>query len=329
MNQKKAKGIGIISGGLDSMVAVKVLQEQDLDLLGINFSTPFFPPRPGVDLGKILGIPVRVVDLTEKHLEMLKNPHYGYGSQMNPCIDCHGLMLREAGRIMEAEGGDFIFTGEVLGQRPMSQRRDSMRSVEKLSGYPGLVLRPLSAKFLPPTIVETEGLVDRNRLLDIQGRSRKRQEALARQYGIRDYPQPGDGCMLTKEGFANRLKDLLKYNPDATGREVEFLKRGRHYRLPGGTICIIGRNRGDNEILESLANGKDVLLKTLGYPGPLAILLGSPEAEEDTKLAARILIAYSDAPTDGPVRVAWRHGPDEGIFMETRLGRDHFKEYLV
>lgn len=329
VNLRKVKGIGIISGGLDSMLAAKVLQEQDIELLGINFSTPFFPPRPGVDLGRILGIPVRVVDLTEKHLQMLRNPRYGYGSQMNPCIDCHALMLREAGRIMESEGGDFLFTGEVLGQRPMSQRRDSMRSVEKLSGYPGLVLRPLSAKLLPPTIVESEGLVDRNRLLDIQGRSRKRQEALARQYDIRDYPQPGGGCMLTKEGFANRLKDLLHRYPDATGREVEILKWGRHYSLPGGTICIIGRNRKDNETLESLASGMDVLLKVADYPGPLAILLNSPATEADTNLAARILIAYSDAPSGRPVQVEWHRGRAGGILIEASLSRDHFKEYLV
>ncbi|MGA7875473.1 MAG: tRNA 4-thiouridine(8) synthase ThiI, partial [Desulfoferrobacter sp.] len=190
MKSKKAKGIGLLSGGLDSILAVKVLQQQDLDLIGIIFSTPFFGPKPGVDYEGMLSIPVMVLDIGEKHLEMLKKPVYGYGSQMNPCIDCHGLMLREAGRIMEQEDADFLFTGEVLGQRPMSQRRDSLRSVEKLSGYLGRVLRPLSAKLLAPTIVELEGLVDRGLLLDIHGRSRKKQMTLVKQFGLKDYPQP-------------------------------------------------------------------------------------------------------------------------------------------
>ena len=250
------------------MLAVKVLQEQELEVVGVTFVTPFFGPQQGLDAGRILGIPVRVRDMSVKHLEMLKRPVYGYGSQANPCIDCHALMLQEAGRLMDEEGGDFLFTGEVLGQRPMSQRRDSLRSVEKLSGYPGRVLRPLSAKLLPPTIMEQEGLVERAHLLDIHGRTRKRQQALAKHYGIHQYPQPGGGCLLTKEGFARKLKALFLAFPEATPRHVEFIKLGRFFRMPGGRHLSSGsKSVGQRKIRKPCRRGGCTLPRP-GFSGP-------------------------------------------------------------
>jgi len=329
MTSRKAKGIGLISGGLDSMLAARVLKDQELELIGIIFKTPFFGPGPGIDVGRTAGIPVRVIDFTDRHLEMLKNPVYGYGSQMNPCIDCHALMLREAGRIMEREGADFLFTGEVLGQRPMSQRRDSLRSVEKLCGYPGRVLRPLSAKLLPPTVVEIEGLVDRERLLDIHGRSRKRQEALARHYGITDYPQPGGGCMLTKEGFARRLKELFARYPEAGPREVELLKWGRHFVLPGGSICIIGRNEADNSRLAQFAGPEDIVLRVADYPSPTGVVIASPAADRDLQLAATIVTAYSDCPRDVPVKVSWKRGETSGTLSGPPSDRLEYRSLLI
>jgi tRNA-uridine 2-sulfurtransferase len=329
MTQRKAKGIGLLSGGLDSLLAARVLKDQELDLIGIMFKTPFFGPKPGVDLSRMAGIPVRVVDFAEQHLAMLKNPVYGYGSQMNPCIDCHALMLREAGRIMEREGADFLFTGEVLGQRPMSQRRDSMRSVENLAGYPGRILRPLCAKLLPPTVVEVEGLVDRERLLDINGRSRKRQVALAEHYGIVDYPQPGGGCMLTKEGFAKRLKELFARYPEAGPREVELLKWGRHFALPGGSICIIGRNEGDNSRLAEFAGPEDIVLRVADYPSPTGVLIASPATDRDLRLAAAIVISYSDCPREAPVSVSWRRGETSGSLSEPPTDRLEYKSLLI
>lgn len=331
MTSRKAKGIGLLSGGLDSILAVKVLLEQDLDLLGLIFVTPFFGPKPGVDLSTMTGITVRPVEISEKHLEMLKKPLYGYGSQMNPCIDCHALMLREAGRLMEEEGADFLFTGEVLGQRPMSQRRDSMRSVEKLSGYPGRVLRPLSAKLLPPTLVETEGLVDREKLLNISGRSRKRQMELVARYGITDYPQPGGGCLLTNEGFVHKLKELFTRYPQAAAREVEMLKWGRHFRLPAGNICAIGRHQADNEKLTAQTCEEDIVLRVMDFPGPTGILMASSSVEEDLPLAASILASYSDASRDPlePVRVEHRHRGVTGILSVENHGKEHFKEYMI
>ena len=229
------------------MLAVKVLQEQQIELLAITFVTPFFGAEKGIAAAEKAGVEVRSMDISQAHFAMLKSPRYGYGSQMNPCIDCHGLMLREAGKVMEAEGAEFLFTGEVLGQRPMSQRRDSLRSVEKLSGLPGRILRPLCAKLLPPTIVEEQGLVDRSMLLDVQGRSRRRQKELAQKYGVTDYPQPGGGCMLTNEGFSNRLRELLGPRPGASVEDVEIIKWGRAFMLPGKTFCMVGRQQSENE----------------------------------------------------------------------------------
>ena len=326
---RKTKGIGLISGGLDSMLAAKVLEEQGIDLLLVTFLTPFFSPDAGTDAARSMGIPVRLIDMGVNHLEMLKNPRYGYGKHMNPCIDCHALMLREAGGLMGEEGADFLFTGEVLGQRPMSQRRDSLRSVENLSGYPGRVLRPLSARLLAPTIPETEGLVDRERLLDIQGRSRKRQMALAVRYGIAQYPQPGGGCLLTKEGFVKKLRELLSRYPEAGPRELELLKWGRNFLMPEGAICLIGRNESDNQRLESLAVSGDVLLHVLDYPGPTGLIPASSKAEKAIPLAAGMLLSYSDAPSSARARVQWRHEGRTGILEVENTGRGSFKDYMI
>lgn len=329
MVKKKSIGIGLLSGGLDSILAVKVLQQQNLELMGIIFATPFFGPNPSVDYERLLNIPVRVIDIGEKHLKILKEPVYGYGSQMNPCIDCHALMLREAGGLMEREGADFLFTGEVLGQRPMSQRRDSLRSVEKLSGYPGRILRPLSAKLLPPTLIETEGLVDRTQLLDIHGRSRKRQIALAEQFGIKDYPQPGGGCMLTKQGFGKKLRALFEGYAQAGVREAQAIGYGRMFKLPDGHLCLIGRDHADNERLEKIVGERDYLLRVVGYPGPRALLLFSPEVQGDLSLAAAILVSYSDAPKGREIEVEWSTAGNSGTFSQQAADRLHFQQYMV
>lgn len=326
---RKVKGIGLLSGGLDSLLAVKVLQEQGIELLGITFVTPFFGPEAGMEAGAKAGIRMLAIDISERHLEMLKSPKYGYGSQMNPCIDCHGLMLKEAGRLMESEGADFLFTGEVLGQRPMSQRRDSLRSVEKLSGCSGRILRPLSAKLLDPTLVEQEGLVDRNRLLDIQGRSRKRQTELANHFEIVEYPQPGGGCMLTKEGFANRLRELLRCHPGSTVRDVEIIKWGRAFLLPGDNLCMVGRQQADNSKLEKLAREEDVYLRSVNRPGPTCIILASSDPLAPLQIAAGLVASYSDGPDNTPIVVQWKHRCDAGMITVKSEARESFKEMLI
>jgi len=329
MRIQGVKGIGLLSGGLDSILAVKVLQEQGLELLGVTFTTPFYGAEPGLAAGRQAGIEVRVVDIGEIHLAMLKDPHYGYGSQMNPCIDCHGLMLREAGKLLESEQADFLFTGEVLAQRPMSQRRDALRSVEKLSGLEGLILRPLSAKLLPPTTVALDGRIDQDRLLDIQGRSRRRQMELARRYGITEYPNPSGGCMLTKEGFVNKLRELLSSNPQAGVREVELLKWGRHFRLPGGSKCIVGRSQSDNQRLQSLADAADILLQLIDFPGPLGLMPEAMTNEADLHQAGGIVAAYSDAPSMDPVTVEWRGSGKNGLLTVSKANNSSFRRYMI
>lgn len=329
MTSQRVKGIGLLSGGLDSILAVKVLQEQDLELLGITFKTPFFGPDHLLEVDPVTHIPMQVIDIGREHLEMLQKPVYGYGSQMNPCIDCHALMLRKAGQIMEQERAQFLFTGEVLGQRPMSQRRDALRSVEKLSGYTNRVLRPLSAKLLPATLVEEQGLVDRTKLLDIHGRSRKRQMALAEYYGIKEYPQPGGGCMLTKAGFSQKLRVLLERNPNPGVREVELLKWGRHFLLPEGHIYCVGRNRTDNDKLHRLAEAVDFVLDVTDHPGPRGVLLALSPSPPDLQLAAAILLAYSDAPLGETAQVTWGHGGKQGMRVGDKSDRRHFEKYLI
>lgn len=317
----RGKGIGLLSGGLDSILAVKVLQEQPLELIGITFCTPFFGPEPGLRAGRIAGIPTRAVDIGAVFLEMLKKPAHGYGRHMNPCIDCHGLMLREAAKILAAEGADFLFTGEVVGQRPMSQRRAAMRTVEKMSGLSGRILRPLSAKLLEPTLVELEGIVDREKLLDLHGRGRKRQMELAVHYGILDIPQPGGGCMLTKEGFARKVKELLAVLPEADTGDVEWLKWGRHFRLGGSCLLAVGRSKGENERLTAMARPEDVVLRVPSHPGPTGVLFGTGKKRAHFYAAAMIVTAYSDVALGERVAVHWKQGGRYGRITVKNVGK--------
>ncbi len=208
------RALGLTSGGLDSILSALVLKEQGIEVAWVNLETPFFGSDRARRAARMTGIPLRVENITRVYIEMLKDPNCGYGTNMNPCLDCHALMLEIAGATMKREGFDFLFTGEVLGQRPMSQTKPSLRYVEKRSGFAGQILRPLSAKLLPPTIPEERGLVDRVRLLDLTGRSRKRQMKLAEAFGISDYPSPGGGCLLTDPGFSRRVKDLLEHQKE-------------------------------------------------------------------------------------------------------------------
>lgn len=307
------KSIGLISGGLDSILGAKIILEQGIEVMGISFRTPFFSSQGAEQAAKSLGVPLRVLDITGPHLEMLRHPKYGYGSNMNPCIDCHALMLREAGRAMEEEGGDFLFTGEVLGQRPMSQNKSALKVVEKESGYEGRILRPLSAKLLPETIPEKEGKVARDKLLDIRGRSRKRQMELAKRYHIREYLSPAGGCLLTEPIFSRRLRDLFQHEASFGIKDIELLKVGRHLRLSADVKVIVGRHADDNEKISRMAAPGDDLLKVKGYPGPL-LLIPSGGGSEDLKRASSLCIRYSDAPKDEVVTVIWtRDGREQQV----------------
>jgi tRNA U34 2-thiouridine synthase MnmA/TrmU len=273
------------------MLAARILLEQGIEVVGLTFRTPFFGSTRGEAAGRILGIEHRVRDIADEHLAMVKAPRYGYGRNMNPCIDCHAMMFRMAGDMMTEIGAHFLFSGEVLGQRPMSQNVKALRSVEKESGYPGLILRPLSAKLLPETNPEADGLVDRERLLDIQGRSRARQMELAGEYGISEFPTPGGGCLLTDPGFSARLRELFEAKPHAQPLDVERLKFGRHFRLPGGAKAVVGRNHQDNESLQELVGAEDLILRNHQTPGPLT-LLEAGASREDVEMAAALTARY-------------------------------------
>ena len=294
----KVKGIGLLSGGLDGILAVKIIQEQGIDVEGVAFETPFFSAAKARNAADQIGIPLVIIDITEEYLVMLKAPRYGYGKNMNPCLDCHTLMLRKAGRRMEATGADFLFTGEVLGQRPMSQTKQSLHIVAKNSGYEGYIVRPLSAKLLPETILEKEGRVDREKLLDIQGRGRKRQIEMARDYGITSYPPPAGGCLLADPMFSKRLRDLFEYEANYTVRDIELLKVGRHIRINSVTKIIVGRNKRDNLVIQNLSRDGDSILKMKDFPGPIVLIPYGCDNEETLRCAAAICVLYSDAPND-------------------------------
>jgi len=300
-SQKKARALGLCSGGLDSRLAALVLQKQGITVEWITFSTPFFSPAKAQQASRLLGIPLRVKNITQTYLKMLKNPHCGFGRQMNPCLDCHALMFREAGKIMKAEKFDFLFSGEVLGQRPMSQTKTSLRYVEKNSGFKGYILRPLSAQKLSETIPEQEGIVDRSQLLDISGRSRKRQIQLAAEFGLKDYPAPAGGCLLTDKNFSNRLKDLFKHQETAEEATLELLKYGRHFRVDRTTKIIVGRTEIDNENIEMHFNpDQNAIIKLADYPSPV-VLVSNQHRRDIIILAASICAGYSKAAEYTPV----------------------------
>jgi len=296
------KAVGLLSGGLDSILATRLLRDQGIEVLAISFQSPFFDSQKAQRAAVQLKVPLRIIDISDEHLQLVRNPRYGYGKNMNPCIDCHILMLKRAGQLLERENFDFIFTGEVLGQRPMSQNKQVLQMVARDSGYEGLILRPLSAKLLPETIPEREGKVNRSKLLDIRGRSRKSQFELAKRYGIDDFPDPAGGCVLTDPGFSRRLRDLLAHEEEVQIRDIDLLRVGRHFRLDEARKVIVGRRKEENERILELVREGDVIIRVMDYPGPIALIpRGAPESS--IEIAASLCVRYSDAPNDRPIGV--------------------------
>jgi len=323
------KAIALFSGGLDSIISVKVVQEQGIEVLGLTFRTPFFGAGKARAAADMIGLPLRVLDITEEHLRVVRAPRYGYGKNMNPCIDCHTLMLRIAGEKMEEWGYDFVFTGEVLGQRPMSQSRQMLHVVAKNSGYADRILRPLSARLLPEPLPEREGRVDRERLLDISGRGRKRQMEMAERYGIRSYSNPAGGGLLTDPMFSRRLKDLFAHRSDFTTRDLELLSAGRHIRIDERHKVIVGRNQRDNQALESLLDERDAVFQMRDFPGPLCMLPGGGP-EEACSSAAAICAAYGDAPKDaGEVTVKCRRGGETTLLRVTPADKRELQGKMI
>jgi len=314
------KAIALLSGGLDSTLAVKLILDQGIEVEALNFVTPFCTcNRQGRcearHVAEEFGIPWKTIALTEEFFQVIREPKHGYGSGMNPCLDCRILMFSRARERMEEIGAAFVFTGEVLGQRPMSQHRQALCIIDRESGLDGRLLRPLSAQLLEPTIPEKEGLVDREKLLALQGRSRKPQMALTEKYGIADYPCPAGGCRLTDPGFAKRMRDLLHFRPDFDLNDVNLLKVGRHFRLSPEAKAVVGRDEEENHRLQLLARQGDFLLEVKSCGSPVTLLRGEV-GEAEIHLAAAITARYSDAEDD---RVEVHYGTNYAALSEAIL----------
>ncbi len=328
------RALGLCSGGLDSILAALVLRQQGIEVTWISFETPFFTADKARRAARQTGIPLIVQDITTPYLEMLKNPPCGYGQHLNPCMDCHAMMFRVAGSRLQSEGYAFLFSGEVLGQRPMSQTRPSLRYVEKHSGFDGYILRPLSALRLPETVPEKEGLVDRTQLLSLAGRSRKPQIQLARTFGIRDYPAPAGGCLLTDTGYTRRLQDLFDHEAALLQRHLHLLKHGRHFRLNAATRAIVGRTQKDNQAIGRHADlEEDILMHVENFPGPTLLVPGPvpPEAltSENLAMLAGICAGYTRAPDNVPIAVNMTHKNTRQAITAAKILPETIKHLLL
>ncbi|MFH1611972.1 MAG: tRNA 4-thiouridine(8) synthase ThiI [bacterium] len=292
-NNNKIKALAMFSGGLDSILAVKLLQDQNIDVVGLTCVSCFFDDQVAIKAADQLGIKLITVDFSDEHLEMIKKPKFGYGRNINPCIDCHILMSKKAKEVMNNEGFNFIITGEVLGERPMSQNKQALELIEKEANLKGYLLRPLSAKLLELTIPEKESWVDRKKLLDISGRGRKRQMGLVKEWNIQYYPTPSGGCLLTYFEFSKKLKSILTMWPDCNCNDVRLLKYGRHF-WEGENKIVVGRNKEDNEAIDELKKKGDIIIKHDTIPGPTILIRSKNRITEQGVVRAKdLMLKYS------------------------------------
>ena len=317
--KEKKKIVALLSGGLDSTLAVKTMQKQGFEVSAVAIKTPFCDFDCGRGCGfeireraDNLGVNLKTVYLGDEYIEMLKHPKHGFGSGMNPCIDCRAMMFEAGKKHMEEIGAEFIISGEVLGQRPMSQFAPALKKIEKLSNLEGKIVRPLSAALLPATDPEKNGLIKRKDLGMIRGRSRKEQLKMAKEFGIEDPPNAGGGCLLTDPAFSLRAIDLFKHIETPTTNDIDLLKIGRHFRLDQNTKLIVGRNKDENEMMHALALSNDILLEAKEHVGPTTLLRGNG-IEKHIEFSAKITLRYSDAPKNetGVVTVHKNEGVTE------------------
>ena len=303
------RAVALFSGGLDSTLSIIAVLRQGVKVTALKFLTPFdhdIPDSP-LSLTELLscaekfGFDVKICEISNQFLEMIKKPKFGYGKNMNPCIDCRILMLKKAGDFLKEIDADFIVSGEVIGQRPMSQRKDVLYLIDKESGIIDYVLRPLSAKLLKITVPESEEIIKRDLLYDFRGRSRKPQMALAKEFGLTDYPAPAGGCLLTEPNYARRLRDLLAYDPDCDCDDLSLLKIGRHFRFSPACKIVVGRNKAENEKIWAMS-AKGCLLKVENYGSPTVLVTGEI-TDEAVRVAASLCARYSDAKNLSRVRV--------------------------
>lgn len=332
--------LGLFSGGLDSILACRTVAAQGIRVQALKFVTPFFghellaePERFRQQMLDKYGIEAELVDLSAGYIELLRRPAHGFGKNFNPCIDCKILMLRRARELMEERGAAFLFTGEVRGQRPMSQQMDTLNLIEKKAGCQDILLRPLSAKLLPPTLPERQGLIDRERLHGFAGRGRKEQLALAKKLGISDFPAPAGGCVLTDPILAARIERFYVGNNEITVDDIRLLLLGRQFRLPGGFWLVLGRNEQENERVAELRGPEDWLLQMPEHFGPLGLLRRAAAADAQTAaLAAGLIVRYSrktdGAPLPGDVRIE-QNGKELLLRDTAPLADDLFSAWII
>ncbi|MFH2028290.1 MAG: tRNA 4-thiouridine(8) synthase ThiI [Nanoarchaeota archaeon] len=308
------KAVGLFSGGLDSILACKLIQEQGIDVIAVSFKSPFFINEENIKkIAKENSIELKIIDISEDYIKMVRKPKHGYGKNMNPCIDCKIFMIKKAKEYADKIKARFIFTGEVMGQRPMSQLKNTLKLIEKESGLKGKLLRPLSAKVLDETEIEKDGTINRNKLLDLEGRGRKNQLRLAKKYNIKGYSTPAGGCLLTYSGYCNKLKDLFRHKGDIDVEDIRLLKVGRHFRV-GKAKIIVGRNKEDNKELEKARKTYDLLFDVKDAMSPITLLSG----EKNNKIigiAASLTARYCDS-------------KDEKVIVKYGMGKFN-KEMIV
>jgi tRNA-specific 2-thiouridylase len=297
----RVKAISLLSGGLDSILATKLILNQGIEVIAFNVKTPFgIPKKDGTseaeEAVKQLNVPLKVLPVEKDYIKMVCNPKHGYGKNMNPCVDCKIFILKKAAIYAKEVGADFLFTGEVLGERPMSQHGPALRTIEEEAGLKGKLLRPLSAKLLPETVAERKGLVDRNKLMAISGRSRKPQFQLAKEFGITNYPSPAGGCLLTCEEYSKKLNDLIKHKKVVSASDAGLLHIGRHFRL-GENKIIVGRNEVENKFLTARKNRSEFYFELPDIVGPVTVLQGA-KTKKAIQTAAGLTAFYSDAKLD-------------------------------
>lgn len=324
------RALAMVSGGLDSILAAKLMKDQGVEVIGICFQSYFFNAENAKRMTKQINIPLRIIDFSSEHFEIVKNPPHGHGKNMNPCIDCHAMMMNWCGKMLDEYKADFIITGEVLNQRPMSQNRSSLDVVKKSSGFGDKILRPLCAKCINPTKMELEGIVDREKLLDISGRERKIQMELAEKWGIVDYPSPAGGCKLTEPNYSQRLRDLLMHNESPEIREIELLKYGRHFRLSEKAKIISSRTSDEGTEIKKYLDERDMLFYAKDFNGSMVIILGEPN-EEDVNFAAKVTGRYSKGKDEENINIKYgyfNHELDNHISIKP-ASDDDIKEWIL
>tara|TARA_A100001037_G_scaffold77203_1_gene69215 strand:+ start:919 stop:1938 length:1020 start_codon:yes stop_codon:yes gene_type:complete len=320
--------IALLSGGLDSMLAIRIMQEQGIEVEALNFKTMFTCCQDlSAQVARDLGVNLTIIGQEDDYLDLVRNPEYGYGKGANPCVDCRIYMFERAKKFMHQVDAQFIISGEVVGQRPMSQKRSDLDTISYQSGLEDLLLRPLSAKLLPPTKPEREGLVDREKLYGVQGRSRKFLIELAHKYNLKDIPTPSTGCSLTEPEFGRKVHDLIQIQVDDKPWDYDALNVGRHFRWNENTKVILGRDHQENLKLEYMHKMEDAtssaLIEPLSFKGPTALVTG-PANEDSISYALGLVYRYGSTLEDEPntVRVDAETGSQEMVAVPTDRSSD-------